>query len=98
MVVTVAVIAIGTAAFKALDNNVIEKEYRYLKNDDTDINQVASWEEVTSSEPIDCDNLNQLPCVISISGSLVDFLQENNTLGKIMASDELKSTKSAGSN
>lgn len=98
MVVTVAVIAIGAVAFKAFENNSIETRYRYLKHDDTDIDQAASWEEIAATEPTDCDNLNQLPCVISVSGSLSDFLQTNNTLSKIMASDELKSTKSAASN
>lgn len=66
--------------------------YRYVNNTATDIDQVSSWEPITGSEP-SCGVETDLPCVIMVDGDLATYLEEHDTVTKILSSDELESSK-----
>jgi len=98
------IVAFGLVfSMSAFKQAPVKKEilrYQYKNSDATDINQVTSWDDLNSLPQQDCEEGEDLPCVIEINtstspyNSLADYLSAHSTLGAIMASDEVTVKKS----
>ena len=90
----------SVSAFKKSDAKKEILRYQYKNSDDTDIGLVSSWDNLTEVPQQDCEEGDDLPCIIEINtstssfNSLAAYLSANNTLTAIMASDEVAAKKS----
>ena len=92
----------GLFAIEHKDNEQPEKvatlRYQYTGTNQQDVTDKDAWNDVTNGNPQSCDEEPDLPCIVQFeSTEYVDieaFLNAHPSLGEIMDSDELISTKS----
>ncbi|RZK60209.1 MAG: hypothetical protein EOO91_02175 [Pedobacter sp.] len=88
------VLGMGLVFSQSAFKSTTAVRYKYLNNNETNINQPSSWQVITSSNEPSCDNGEQLPCVIEVDGSLSTFLINHPTAADILDAPEMKSSKS----
>jgi len=90
----------GFSAFKSTGKRVNMVRYQFQNATDTNIDQVTSWDNVTSEEPEECSIGSTLPCIIEFDTdgtypNLAAYLATNNTAALINASPEVVEKKAS---